>query len=153
MNWDVFWRLSGLEIQLHWATATLAFFLGIVIFARRKGDIPHRSLGAAYAALMIFTAAAAFFMRSGEVSGLEYLSLKGMSWIHIFIPMTLGGVISGLVGILILKDKNRHKWPLISSYFGALIIAGAFTFLPGRRMHALFFADPEAVQRAVDALP
>jgi uncharacterized membrane protein len=32
---------------------------------------------------------------------------------------------------------ERHKWSMISIFAGALVIAGAFTLLPGRIMHAV----------------
>ena len=153
MNWNVFTELSPLQIQLHWATATIAFFLGLIIFLRPKGTLPHKTLGAFYAVLMIVTSVAAFFVRSGDVSGWDYLSLKGMSPIHLFIPLTLFGIFGGLFGILVLKDRRRHRWPLIGSFVGGLVIAGAFTFLPGRRMHTFFFETPERVQQMIDAIP
>lgn len=34
---------------------------------------------------------------------------------------------------------SAHKKAMISIYFGALVIAGLFTFLPGRIMHAVVF--------------
>ena len=33
----------------------------------------------------------------------------------------------------------NHKRAMTSIFVGALIIAGLFTFLPGRIMHAVFF--------------
>jgi uncharacterized membrane protein len=153
MNWDVITKLSPPEIQLHWATATVAFLLGIVIFANRKGTRYHKSIGSFYAALMLITAISAFFIRRGDVSGLEFLTLKGMTWIHLFVPLTLYGITAGLYGILVLKNPKRHRGPLIGSYIGGLIIAGAFTFLPERRMHMLFFEDPETIQRWIEMYP
>jgi uncharacterized membrane protein len=34
---------------------------------------------------------------------------------------------------------NRHRNNMVGIFFGALLIAGAFTFLPGRIMHAVAF--------------
>ncbi|MEL7452026.1 MAG: hypothetical protein AAGJ50_01450 [Pseudomonadota bacterium] len=152
LNWEVFTRLSPPEIQIHWATATLAFALGLVIFLRPKGTLPHKTLGVFYASLMTVTSASAFFIRSGDVSGWAYLSLAGMSWIHLFIPITMFGVVGGLYGILVLKNKRAHRGPLIGSFVGGLVIAGAFTFLPGRRMHAFFFADAETIQMWISSI-
>ncbi|GGD09894.1 DUF2306 domain-containing protein [Aquisalinus flavus] len=149
-NWEVFTELSDLQIQLHWATATIAFLLGLIIFSLPKGTVPHKTMGAIYAVLMITTAIAAFFVRRGDVSGLDYLSLKGMTWIHIFVPLTLFGIFGGLWGILVKKDRRAHSGPLIGSYIGALIIAGALTFLPGRRMQLFFFGEPERIDELVE---
>lgn len=153
MNWDVFTKLSPPEIQLHWATAALAFLIGLVIFSRPKGTLPHKTLGAFYMTLMVITSVSAFFIRHGEVTGWEWLTFKGMSWIHIFIPITLWGVIGGLIGILVLKDKARHRGPLIGSFLGGLVIAGAFTFLPERRMHMFFFGDDARIEELVATKP
>ena len=152
-NWPVFTQLSPFEIQLHWATAVVAFFLGAAVLASRKGTAAHITMGALYVVLMLVTSVAAFFIRNGEVSGLEYLTPKGMTGIHVFIPVTLYGVIGGLYGILVHKDRRAHKWPMVSSYFGALVIAGALTFIPGRRMHLLFFGDPAAIAKTVADIP
>ena len=153
MNWDVFTQLSPPTIQWHWATATLAFFIGLFIFARPKGTLPHKSLGAFYMALMLTTCVAAFFIRRGDVSGWQYLSLQGMTWIHIFIPVTLYGIIGGLIGIYVRKNPKAHSSPLIGSYLGGMTIAGGLTFLPGRRMHMLFFEDPARVAELIAASP
>ncbi|MCQ8185576.1 DUF2306 domain-containing protein [Parvularcula maris] len=146
MNWEVFTRFSGPEIQLHWATVTIAFVAGLLQLLLSKGTPRHVWLGRLYAVMMIATSIAAFFIRSGEVSGLEYLSLKGMSWIHIFIPITLTAV---PLGVLAARrgDIRSHKGHMIGSYIGAILIAGVFTFVPGRRMHLLFFADQETIER------
>lgn len=34
-------------------------------------------------------------------------------------------------------DVRRHRKAMISIFVGALIVAGAFTFVPGRIMHAV----------------
>ena len=39
------------------------------------------------------------------------------------------------------KDVRRHQRTMIGLFAGALVIAGIFTFLPGRIMHAVMF-DP-----------
>lgn len=139
LNWEVFTRQSTLDIQIHWATATLAFLIGLVLFARAKGTRTHIALGSAYCGLMLVTSLAAFFIRHEPVSGWAWLSPKGMSPIHLFIPLTLFGILGGLHGILVRRSRHAHKWPMISSFAGALVIAGAFTFIPGRRVHRFFF--------------
>lgn len=150
MNWDVFTKLSPPEIQLHWATATIAFFLGLIIFLRPKGTLPHKTMGVFYATLMIVTSVSAFFIRRGEVTGLEFLTFKGMTFIHLFIPVTLIGIVGGLHGILIRKDAEAHRKPLIGSFIGGLIIAGGLTFIPGRRMYSFFFDNTETIQRLIE---
>jgi uncharacterized membrane protein len=35
----------------------------------------------------------------------------------------------------------HHRWAMIGIFFGALVIAGAFTLFPGRIMHTVVFGD------------
>ena len=141
MNTEVFTRFSSLDIQIHWATVTIAFFAGLLQLILSKGNARHRVVGRIYAAMMIVTSVAAFFIRSPAPEGpIGYLSLTGMSPIHLFIPLTM---VTVTLGVLAARrgDIKAHKRHMIGSFLGALIIAGAFTFLPNRRMHLLFFAD------------
>jgi uncharacterized membrane protein len=36
-------------------------------------------------------------------------------------------------------DVNSHRRAMLGLFFGALVIAGVFTLLPGRIMHAVLF--------------
>ncbi len=38
-------------------------------------------------------------------------------------------------------NVDRHRRAMIGIFAGALLIAGAFTFLPGRIMHAVAFGN------------
>ena len=147
MNFEAFTRFSSLDIQLHWATVTAAFAFGLVQLVLAKGTGGHRLRGRAYAALMIVTAMAAFFIRSpAPDDALGYLSLTGTSPIHLFIPLTL---VTVTLGVLAARRRNvkAHKRHMVGSFLGALVIAGAFTFIPGRRMHLLVFGDEADVTR------
>jgi uncharacterized membrane protein len=150
MYWDVWTKLTPLVIQLHWATAALAFFLGLFIILRPKGTAVHRTVGVVYSLSMLITSVAAFFVRHGEVSGWEYLSLKGMSWIHLFVPLTLFGIISGVLLITIGRNPQAHRRAMVSTFMGGLIIAGGFTFIEGRRMNLLFFGPEDKVESLVE---
>ena len=148
MNWNVFTQLSSLEIQIHWVTAVLAFILGIVIFSQKKGTSFHKTVGWIYVILMMITAGAAFFVRNIS-DGEAFTLLGGMSWIHLFIPLTVFGIGGALVAIR-RGNVSSHKRAMIGTFLGALIIAGLFTLLPGRRMHLLMFGDPEKIQEIID---
>jgi uncharacterized membrane protein len=58
--------------------------------------------------------------------------------IHLFVLLTLIGVTAT---VLALRRRNiaAHKRSMVGLYVGALLIAGAFTFVPGRLMYGLFF--------------
>src|SRR5215467_6312715 len=80
---------APLAIQIHLLTVMPAFAIGTwqIVFSI-KGSRPHRALGFLYLALMTITAGAAFFIRS--------IGRGDLSPIHLFIPLTLFGVISAL---------------------------------------------------------
>lgn len=48
-----------------------------------------------------------------------------------------------LVGAWAARTGNvrRHKLTMMGIFFGALVIAGLFTFMPGRIMHAVVFGQ------------
>jgi len=121
---------ASLPIKLHLATVLPAFVIGTwMIFFSAKGAPLHRFFGFIYLALMSVTAAASFFIRS---------STGGFSLIHLFIPLTVWAVFSALWGVRTGNIK-AHRGAMIGLYIGGILIAGALTLLPGRRMHAVFF--------------
>ena len=122
---------ASLPIKIHLATVIPAFFIGgWLIFFSTKGARLHRAFGVIYLVLMTLTAIDAFFVR--------VLDLGHLSWIHLFIPLTLYGVIGSILALR-RHDIAAHKRAMVGTYVGALLIAGAFTFMPGRLMHAIFF--------------
>jgi len=130
MNWGLVAR-EALPIQIHLVTVIPAFFLGTwLIFFSTKGSHIHRILGSVYLTLMTITAVAAIFIRS--------LNPGHLSWIHIFVPLTLFGVFRAIWRIR-RKDVRGHRAAMLGVYFGGLIVAGALTFYPGRLMYRLFF--------------
>jgi uncharacterized membrane protein len=150
MHWGVWTDLTPPIIQLHWITAALAFFLGSFVLLMPKGTRTHRFVGLVYAALMLTTSVAAFFVREGSVTGWEYASLKGMSYIHLFVPLTLFGILGGIAAIRWGRNVKSHRGAMIGTFLGGLIIAGAFTFIPGRRMHLLFFGPEDRVESLIE---
>jgi uncharacterized membrane protein len=122
---------APLPVRIHLATVIPAFLIGTwLIFFSAKGARIHRFTGGVYLALMTITAITTLFFR--------ILDPGKLSFIHLFIPLTLGGVVSTIVA-LSRGNIAAHKRPMVGLYFGALLIAGGFTLLPGRLMHAVFF--------------
>ena len=122
---------APLAVKIHLVTVIPAFVIGTwLIFFSTKGARVHRGLGVVYLTLMTVTAITTLFVR--------VIDPGKLSLIHLFIPLTLGGVIMTVVA---LRRGNiaGHKRSMIGLYVGALLIAGGFTFLPGRLMHAVFF--------------
>lgn len=122
---------EGWAVRLHLFTVLPAFAIGTwLIFASRKGAPSHRRLGRLYMGLMAVTALAAVF-----VTGLNG---PHWSWIHLFVPLTLGSVALALHAAR-RHQVRRHRGAMIGLYVGGLLVAGALTFAPGRLMHRLFF--------------
>lgn len=122
---------APLSIQIHLATVLPAFVLGTwLLFLSRKGSPVHRKLGFAYLGLMIVTAFTTLFIQS--------LRPGQWSWIHLFVPLTFWGVYSAITRIR-RGDVAGHRRSMLGLYFGGLLIAGGFTFFPGRLMYRLFF--------------
>jgi uncharacterized membrane protein len=64
--------------------------------------------------------------------------LNHFDWIHSFSILTLYTVPTAYIAV---KKGNikSHKRKMILLYFGAIIIAGGFTFVPGRYLYEVFF--------------
>ncbi|MDX2274814.1 MAG: DUF2306 domain-containing protein [Hyphomonadaceae bacterium] len=125
---------ASLPIQIHLATVVPAFFLGAyLILVSRKGSTAHRALGWIYLALMTVTTITALFIHELNPNG-----PLGFSPIHLLIPLTLYGIV-GAIYYARTHDMRRHRQTMILVYVGGLLIAGAFTFMPGRVMHDIFF--------------
>ena len=64
---------------------------------------------------------------------------------HLLIPWTIGSLIYSIWNIKKFKNtkieryKFAHMYSMISVYVGALLIAGAFTLMPGRFFHEILF--------------
>jgi uncharacterized membrane protein len=118
-------------IQLHAFAAMSAFVLGLVQLAAPKGTLPHRTLGGIWVAIMFVVAISSFFIHQLRIWG-------PWSPIHLLSIFTLVMLPLG-VWRAHNHQVQRHRWIMISLFFGALVIAGLFTFVPGRIMHAVVF--------------
>jgi uncharacterized membrane protein len=118
-------------IQLHAFAAMAAFGLGIVQFAAPKGTLPHRTIGWIWVALMTVVGVSAFFIHEIRLWG-------PWSPIHLLAIFTLV-TLPLAVWHAHRHAVDRHRWAMISIFTGGLVIAGLFTFLPGRIMHAVAF--------------
>lgn len=128
---SVFLYELPLMIQAHIVFAVLAFLIGIVLFAGKKGRLMHRVLGWTFVVCMVGIVVTAWNIRM--------INPGGFSFIHyIFIPLTVVSVVIGLVAAR-LGRVRYHRQAMIGLYAGALVIAGGFTFLPGRAMHEIAF--------------
>jgi uncharacterized membrane protein len=119
-------------VQLHLLTVLPAFVIGLwLILFSTKGKMAHRTFGYIYLALMTITAITALFIHSSGAPG-----LFGFSFIHLFVPLTIYGVVGGLWAAR-KHDMKGHRNAMLGMFIGALVIAGALTFLPGRIMNQI----------------
>ncbi|WP_296382028.1 DUF2306 domain-containing protein [Winogradskyella sp.] len=121
---------------LHLYTVVPCVFIGGFLLIIKKGTLIHKRLGRIYMVLMLFTAIVTLFMPAA-VGGRV---LNHFGWIHLFSALTFWTVPTAYIAI---KKGNikAHKRKMILLYFGAIVIAGAFTFTPGRYLHDVFFGS------------
>jgi uncharacterized membrane protein len=120
-------------IPLHAFAAMAAFALGIVQFAAPKGTLPHRTLGWIWVVLMAVVALSAFWIHEIRLVG----PWSPIHLLSVFTPVMLA------LGVFYARRHNvrGHRITMISIFAGALVLAGLFTFVPGRVMHAVVFGQ------------
>jgi len=111
----------------HLWTVVPAFFLGTALLIIKKGTSIHRGLGKVYMILMLITGIITLFMPAHVGPRL----FNHLGYIHFFSFLTLYLVPGAYLDVR-LGNINRHKRRMIGLYIGGLIIAGGFTFFPGR---------------------
>ena len=120
---------ASLMIQIHTAFAIGAALLTIAIFSLRKGSRHHRIMGWAWMIMMATVALSSF--------GISTIKLIGpFSPIHLLSVFVLVNLYRAVTA----ARSHRvvaHKRAMQAMTFGALLIAGGFTFLPGRLMNAV----------------
>lgn len=118
-------------VQLHAAAALSALVLGALQLTAPKGMLPHRVAGWAWVALMVAVALSSFWITSAARA-------HRFSWIHgisaivlLLLPLAVLAARRGRIG--------SHRRLMACLFLGGLVIAGAFTLLPGRIMGAVVF--------------
>jgi uncharacterized membrane protein len=118
-------------IQIHAFAAMGAFMLGAVQLGAPKGTLPHRIVGSIWVLLMLVVTISAFFIHELRIWG-------PWSPIHLLAIFTLV-----MLPVAVWWAHNHavehHRRAMLGVFFGALVIAGLFTFVPGRIMHAVLF--------------
>jgi uncharacterized membrane protein len=122
---------TPLVVQLHAFAALAAFAVGVVQLAGPKGTFTHRTIGYIWVGLMLLVAGSSFAIHGmrqwGAFSAIHLLSVS----VLVLLPLAVLAARRHHVG--------THRWAMIALFAGALIIAGAFTLLPGRIMHRVVF--------------
>ncbi len=118
-------------VQFHAFAAMAAFALGIVQLAAPKGTIPHRTIGWIWVVLMVIVCVTSFWIHDLRMWGI-------WSPIHLLSIFTLAML--PLAVLLARRHRvTQHRNAMIAMFGGALLIAGLFTFVPGRIMYKVAF--------------
>ena len=120
---------APIQIQIHVASALTAFFIGLILLCAPKGFGFHKTLGWTWVIAMGVTAFSSFFITGifeNAFSPIHALS----AWVLLGLPF----------GIAAVRRRNikKHRDTMTGMFMGGMVIAGLFTFLPGRLMWDLF---------------
>ena len=120
-------------IPVHAFAAMAAFVLGVVQLAAPKGTLPHRAIGWIWVLLMLGVAISSFWIHQiklwGDWSPIHLLSIL----VLVSVPLAVWKAHH--------HEVTDHRRIMILVFSGALVVAGLFTLLPGRIMHAVVFGD------------
>lgn len=125
---------APLPVQVHIVAALLALILGPFVLYRRRRDRMHKVIGYIWITAMTVLAVGSFLIPS------TYTTV-GIGPLHGFAVLTLWSLWAG-VRAAIRNEFDRHQAILRNLYSYGLIIAGAFTFIPGRTLNQVLFGEP-----------
>ncbi len=117
-------------ILVHLGFAVLAFVIGLIQLLGPKGTGMHRVLGWTWVVMMMTVAISSFFI--------HVINPKGFSLIHILSVITVCALPLGVYAAR-RHNVNLHSRIMRNVFLGALVIAGIFTFFPGRLVWQMFF--------------
>ena len=115
----------------HALAALASFVIGSLQLLLVKGTARHRLLGWLWVGLMALVAISGFFIHELRLVG-------AWSPIHLLSVLTLVTLVLALRAAR-RGDVAAHARAMKMLFWLALVLAGAFTFLPGRVMHAVLF--------------
>ena len=118
---------ASLVIQIHAFLAMAAVLLTIAIFSLKRGTAAHRWMGWTWVILMGVVALSSFAINDMRVIG-------PFSPIHLLSAFVLFQLV---VNVRAARSKRvlAHARGMKGHSFGALLVSGGFTFLPGRIMY------------------
>ncbi len=128
-DWALYAALP-LQVKLHIASAITALLVGTVIWLLPKGRGFHKPLGWTWVIAMATTAISSLFITGLNGNSYSFIHLLS-GWTIIALPMA----------IFAIRNRNvaMHRRNMTGIFVGGLLIAGAFTFIPGRFMFEFFF--------------
>ncbi|WJY21573.1 DUF2306 domain-containing protein [Fontisubflavum oceani] len=122
-------------VQLHMMAAVVSIALGPFAIYRRRRDRLHRMIGYAWIISMVLLAGSGL-----AIPAVVLPLLEPFGPIHILSIAVLYWLWEGYRHIRAGR-VTAHEASMRALFWNSLGIAGAFTFLPGRRLNTAFFAD------------
>lgn len=119
---------------VHLVTIVPAFLIGTFLLLRRKGSALHKLLGKVYMVLVVFSAGLTLLMPAAVGPAL----FGHFGFIHILSFYALYTIVVAWRAIRV-GNIERHKQAMIGLYVGGMLVAGGFTFVPGRMLHTWLF--------------
>jgi len=122
-------RGQPLVLQMHVASAVTALVIGSGLMWGPKGTAIHRGFGWTWVIAMMTTAISSFFLDFGNLTGAGLIHILS-AYVAITVPM----------GVAFARRHNirAHRRTMTGVFLFGLIVAGAFTFAPGRLMWRVF---------------
>lgn len=121
---------ASLAIQIHVIGAVSTFLIGLLLLCAPKGFRLHKTMGWAWVISMAVTAISSFFITG--LMGSNYSPIHALSaWTMIGLPFGVAAIRR--------RDVNKHRHTMTGMFVGGMVIAGLFSFLPGRLMWEIFF--------------
>ena len=130
MNLDPLFSAAQ-PIPVHGVLALGAILVGAPQFALPKGTVPHRTIGYLWVTAMFIVAASSFFIN-------EFRWVGPFGPIHLLSCLVLFTLWRGVYHARRSAIK-AHRSAMVQLYWQSLLLAGAFTLLPGRIMHEIVF--------------
>jgi uncharacterized membrane protein len=121
---------APLVIRVHLFAALTALAIGTVLMMRVKGANLHKLLGWTWVIAMGITAVSSLFIRTINPGHFSFIHLLS-GWTIVGLPGAVYAIKRGKVGI--------HRRAMTGMFVGGLLLAGLFTFIPGRLLWAVFF--------------
>ena len=132
LHWPNFSLLAAAPtiILVHVSAAVTALTIGTGLMFGPKGTTIHRTFGWTWVIAMMTTAVSSFFIHGINPNGFSIIHALS-AYVSIGVPM----------GVAFARRHNirAHRRMMTGVFLGGLIIAGAFTFAPGRLMWQVFF--------------
>jgi uncharacterized membrane protein len=121
---------SEIQVKIHLAAAVVALALGTVLMIGGKGTPMHRTLGWICATSLMVAAVSSLFIHHLSRSGFSFIHLLS-GWTILILPFAVYWARTHRI--------VRHGRSMTSVFYGGLVLAGLFAFIPGRLLWQMFF--------------